>query len=76
MTTVEDITRDFVAGLQAWNAERINGRLRDLLALGLVSAPARERAAMQARPKRKYTKSAKWRAALRARRAARKAKAG
>lgn len=46
MTTTRLIA-SFVASLEQHIAERINTRLRDLLALGLVNASAQERAAVR-----------------------------
>lgn len=48
MNAVADLTRGFVAAIEDLVTERINARLRDVLAIGLVKAPERERAAVRA----------------------------
>lgn len=42
-TTIETLTHDFVTELDAHVTERINARLRDVLAIGLVGVPGKER---------------------------------
>lgn len=72
MTDIETLKSEFVQTIEGVIVGRINARLRDLLALGLVAAPEAERAEMRrgtkAALRRPYKKSAKWHAAQRRRR--------